>query len=256
MNKAKYLAVIESLGLSRNEADVYMAALSLGPTTVLKIAEVSGLERTNIYRVIRLLQKRGLMSVEVKGLKKHYRAEDPNQLELVLDSKRENFSKILPDLKDMYGRSVGSSDIKYFKGVAGIKTAYEQLIAKQKISDFYYVMSDLDKWHDIDPDYFDTFIRKRVKNGIHIKLLVQNGERAQYSKKYERNFLQEVKILPEGTILRTDTIVTPNKVTIIQLNAPITTFVIENKDLIQTHKQYFEIMWNFIKSIKNEIPKD
>lgn len=247
MNKAKYLAVIENLGLSKNEASVYLAAFSLGTTTVMKLSEVSGLERTNIYRIIKSLEKKGIFSTEVDGLKKQYKAEDPSQLEVVLESKKDDFLEILPDLKDMYGKSVGSSEIKYFKGVNGIKAVYQQLIDEIKISDFYYVMSDLDKWHDIDPDYFDKFIKKRIKMGVRVKFLAQDGEKARYNKQYEGNFLQEVRILPEGTTLKTDTIVTPNRVIIIQFDDPITTFVIENKNLIQTHKEYFEIMWNSIR---------
>ena len=238
------------MGLSHNEALVYLAALSLGPTTVLKIAEASDLERTNIYRVVKLLLKNGLMSVDVKGLKKMYVAENPSQLETVLELKKKDFNEVLPGLKEQYKKTgeSGASEIKYYRGIKAIKLVYEGLFAKIGPKDFYNVISDLERWYKLDVDYFESFIQRRVKKGIQIQFLAQDNARAHYNKKYEKNFLQQVKILPKRTLLETDTIITPQQVVIIQFSEPVTTFVIENKGLIRAHKQYFDIMWKSLSS--------
>ncbi len=243
MNDNRLVSTLETIGLSRIEADVYLAALSQGPTTVQNIAKASELERTNIYRVIQLLEKKGLMSVQLEGLKKRYVAENPEQLEHVASTIREKFGAILPELKEMYTHARGSGRIKYATSKRGLHSFYNELLSEVRPRDFYYVISDLESWHQIDPEYFDSFIQKRVKKNINIRLLVQDGDIAQYNKKFERNFLQEVRILPKNTKLITDTVITPHKVVIVQFAEPLTTFVIENKGIIEAHKQYFDIMW-------------
>lgn len=245
MKREQYIQAVTNLGLSPNEAAVYVAALSLGPTTVLKIAEASGLERTNIYRVVESLQKRGLMSVEVVGLKKRYVAEDPSNLKQVLEARQKELEEVLPGLEEMYGVSE-SGGIKYYKGVEGIKTVYEGILEEIKLSDYYYVISNLERWYPLDSSYFDGFVKRRVKRGVHVDFLLQDSRLARKYQKYEQNFNQSVKILPEGTELETDTIITPFRVVTIEPREPITTFVIENKSLINAHKQYFEVMWGAI----------
>ncbi len=243
MEKLRFHTIIKDLGLTENEAAVYLAALSLGPTTVLSIAKASGLERANIYRVIESLQKRGLMSTTLDGIKSKYEVASPDRLEQLADTRRQKLQDALPELRAMYNQKAGISDVKFYRGIDGIKTAYEGMFEKLKPSDFYYVVSNLDDWYPLDAAYLESFVQKRIKRNIKLKMLLQDGEKAEYNKKFEKNFMQEVKILPEGTVLETDTIITPHEVVVVQFNEPITTFVIENPSLISSYKQYFDIMW-------------
>ena len=77
MDKKAIITTMEAIGLTPNEAAVYVASLSVGPSTVAAIARAAGIERTNTYRIIESLQEQGLMSVEVVGLKKRYVPESP-----------------------------------------------------------------------------------------------------------------------------------------------------------------------------------
>ncbi|MCA9324934.1 hypothetical protein KDA23_02595, partial [Candidatus Saccharibacteria bacterium] len=74
MKTSKFYKVITELGLTPNEVSVYLAALSLGPSSVAHIARAAELERANVYRVIDSLQNHGLMSISIDGLKKKYAA--------------------------------------------------------------------------------------------------------------------------------------------------------------------------------------
>ena len=239
--------VINELGLTSNESAVYLAALSLGPTTVMNIAKFSEVERANVYRVIESLELKGLMVVTIDGFKKKYEAADPSHLERLLEERRKEFSAVLPELKSLYNTGGGVSEIKFFRGVNGLKGVYEDILKELKSSDFYYVISNLDAWYSIDSDFLERFVQKRIKNNLRVKMLLQDNEKAQENKKFQTNFLQEVEILPHDTKLETDTIITPKKVIIVQLKDPITTFVIENNSIVTAHKQYFETMWKLLK---------
>ena len=55
MRDEKLLTILKNIGLSETEANVYLTALSLGPTTILKIARGSGVKRTSVYDVVSAL---------------------------------------------------------------------------------------------------------------------------------------------------------------------------------------------------------
>ena len=61
-------------GLNENEAKIYLASLSQGATTILKLSKHSDIKRTTVYEVVTSLERKGLMKKEVRGFKTLYSA--------------------------------------------------------------------------------------------------------------------------------------------------------------------------------------
>ncbi len=101
MKQEKLQKVLEQMGLSGHEAAVYLAALSLGPSPILALARTSGVKRTTVYSVLTSLQKKGLMIREVRGWKTLFAAERPEKLEVIIESKKTDLIRALPDLSAM-----------------------------------------------------------------------------------------------------------------------------------------------------------
>jgi sugar-specific transcriptional regulator TrmB len=234
---------LESIGLHENEANLYLASLSMGPSTILKLSRASGMKRTTIYSVVESLKQKGLMSVEHKGLKKLYTPEDPQKLSVVLQSKQKQLSSALPELSSLFNLKGDEATIKYYEGLEGIKTVYESLIRDIKPGEKYMVISDQEKWLSLDSKYFQDFLERRAKLNIDIRMLLQDSKTAQEFKKFQKNFNLRLKILPSKTSLVTNLVITPQKVVIHQLINPLSAIVIENKSTIQMHQQLFEIIW-------------
>ncbi len=57
---------LERLGLTRNEAEVYVALLSFGEATADEVSRKSGLSRPTVYNVLRSLVDKGLVAEVVK----------------------------------------------------------------------------------------------------------------------------------------------------------------------------------------------
>jgi sugar-specific transcriptional regulator TrmB len=241
-NKPLFSA-LESIGLHENEANLYLASLSMGPSTILKLSRASGMKRTTIYSVVESLKQKGLMSVEHKGLKKLYTPEDPQKLSAVLQSKQKQLSSALPELSSLFNLKGDEATIKYYEGLEGIKTVYESLIQDIKPGEKYMVISDQEKWLSLDSKYFQDFLERRAKLNIDIRMLLQDSKTAQEFKKFQKNFNLQLKILPSRTSLVTNLVITPQKVVIHQLINPLSAIVIENKSTIQMHQQLFEIIW-------------
>ncbi len=72
--------LLEHLGISKREADVYLASLRLGEAAAQDIAHAAGLTRTTAASVLERLAARGFVSVRRKAGKRLYWIEDPHVL--------------------------------------------------------------------------------------------------------------------------------------------------------------------------------
>lgn len=236
---------LQGLGLSEHEAQVYYASLSIGPAAILKIADAAEVKRTTVYSVVESLQRKGLMNIEIKGPKKLFKAEHPEKLERILESRRHQLQQQLPELTSLYNLEGGESFLKHYEGIQGVKNAYESILASMGPHDFYYVVTDESRWHSLDEKYYEDFRRRRAKKVKEpMKILLQPSEAADRVIKFQQNFNTKAKLLPPEIVLTTNLIVTPYKVLVHQLIPPIFAIVMENGSLIAMHKQMFEIIWN------------
>lgn len=238
---------LTSLGLTEHEAKVYLAALSLGPSTVLKIARAAEIKRTTVYSVVEALKLKGLFSLQVKGFKTLYAAEDPERLETILENRKTLLAKTLPELSGLFNLKGGQSTIKYYEGLAGIKSVYESLLKEVRPKEDYLIIANQEQWLKLDPDFFLDFTKRRAKLPINIRLLTQDSPTAREHKKLERNFNEHLKILPPGTALNTNLVIIPKKIVIHSLTPPMMAIVIENSSVIKMHRELFEIIWRSIK---------
>ena len=243
MKNEKFLSVLKDLGLSENEAKVYLATLSLGQSTILKIARASEIKRTTVYSVIKSLLTQGLMRIEVRGFKKKFVAESPEKLESIVDARREKLKHTLPEFLALYNVKGGESFIKYYEGLEAVKSLYENLLRDIRPHENYMVVTDQKRWLALDPEYFLRFTERRAKLPIDIRLLMQDSGTARDHKEKEKNFNEHIKLLPKGTSLTTNLVVTPRRVIIHQLVPPILAIVIENQSVIQMQQELFEIIW-------------
>ncbi|MAG12334.1 hypothetical protein CL630_00800 [bacterium] len=247
MRNNNLITILNDLGLSENESQVYLSALSLGPTTIQKIARTAEIKRTTVYTVVESLKKRGLVSIDVKGFKKLYVAESPEKLDRIIEERHQQLHKQLPEFMSLYNLQGGESFIKYYEGKEGVKSVYESMIRDIKPGEKYMVMANASKVFDLYGKWFYNFIERRAKLNINIRMLFQDDDLARDHKKYEKNYNHTIKFLPKDTKLITNLVVTPQRVLIHQLNQPIIGIVIENKSVIQMHQQTFELLWKTAK---------
>jgi len=245
-NKKLFDSLIQ-IGLEEKEARVYLASLSLGPSTILKLSKVSEVKRTTIYEIIDSLEKKGLMKKEIHGFKTLYSAEHPERLENSLDAKRIMLSKMLPELEGLFQLKGTESAIKFYNGLHAIKNIYNDLLKDLKPHEFYYAISNVKEWQGSDEEFFlKNHVERRSKMGIETKLLFTDTELAHKRKKTEQNFNEKVKILPKNSKFHVDLVITPYKLVMFQLHEPKIAIVIENKSIIELQKEMFELIWNSI----------
>jgi len=238
---------LKDLGLEENEAKIYFASLSIGPSTIQKIANTAGIKRTTVYDLVSSLKQKGLMNIEVQGLKKKYTAEDPHKLESIIEARKLRFQSLLPEFSALYNLQGGESFIKYYEGVEAVKGVYESLIRDIKPNEDYLVLANPSDWLNLDSEFFLDFLHRRAKLPIKIRMMFQECELGHKWKKMEKNFNSKVKMLPKEAAFKTNLILTPQRILLHQLTPPVIGIVIENKSVIQLHKEMYEIIWNSIQ---------
>ncbi len=248
MKKDELTDILIDFGLSEHEALVYLASLSLGPSTVQEIAKKSGVKRTTIYTVIDALKNKGIMTTEVQGLKKLFMAERPERLEGIIEQKKDRLKSMIPELNAIHSLKSGESFIKYYEGIKGVKTVYDEILDGLKPGDEYLILSDMKRFLSMDRRYFTNFIEKRAKLDLKIRTILQDNEDAHYYKQIEKNTNQEVRFLPKEVDLTANLVILPHKLIITQIVEPIISILIENKSMVQMQREQFEIIWKSIVS--------
>src|SRR3989338_8371900 len=91
--------ILERVGLSKGEIEVYLVLLKLGSSLVSKVAQETGLHRTNIYDTLEKLREKGLVSYVIKENMKYYSSSNPDKLLDYVKEREAEIMSILPELK-------------------------------------------------------------------------------------------------------------------------------------------------------------
>src|SRR3989344_1124702 len=191
------LQQLTSLGLSDNEAKVYMAMLELGPATVLEISARAGVNRPTTYVQIESLKKMGLVSTQIKGKKQLFIAESPEQLEFIIENqkkeiehKKEELSKLLPELTSLFNVAGDKPQVRFFEGKEGILKIQGEFLKSK--ADFIYGISDFDSVVELFPNFSSAYSSKRAQRRIPSKL-IYTSSRGDFLKEADKEFLRESK---------------------------------------------------------------
>lgn len=231
------------IGLPKREAEVYIAALELGPTGALQIARRTGMTRPTVYDAIEALKKRGLMEVRLYGLKSKFAAADPDQFDAIISGHKLKFETMLPELKALYNLEGAKSQTKYYEGFNGIKTVYEMILRDIRSGDPYYVIGDKDSWDKSgETKWLDDFIERRGRRRLDARVILPDTPKNRAGLAREKIFQQNVRLMREP--IGTDILVTPQRYVIHNFAPPVTAVAIENKDIIESQLKLFRYIWD------------
>jgi HTH-type transcriptional regulator, sugar sensing transcriptional regulator len=245
--RERLIATLSAAGLSQNEAQVYLSALSIGASSALQISRQAGLKRTTVYSIIDSLQVKGLINVEMRGFKRLFAAESPERLKTVLEQRQQQFYTALPELSALFNLKGSESLIKYYQGLAGMKSVYESLLSSVRPGDDYLVISNAEKTMSLAPEFYWDFFARRAKLPIKIRVLAQPDRYGTQLKKNQARYNQQVRFLPPGTQLTTNLVIIPAKVVMHQVTPPILVLVVENRSIVQLHRELFEMIWRSLE---------
>lgn len=241
------IKAVEDLGLSENEAKVYVHALALGPTTALAIARRASMYRPTVYAALDSLKHKGLVHAETQGLKTKFVAEGPESLETLLENTRNEFRRVLPELQSLHTKRGEDETITYYDGLESVKNMYAALVRPLTHKDFYYVVSDEERWITSDTKFFSKIAKDVSARRLDFKLILQDSESARRLRTYQQNFGMQVKIVPKEKDFVMSMVVTPHHVCMHALTEPASAILIQSRRAIDMQRQVFNLMWEALQ---------
>lgn len=233
--------VLVALGLSNQEALVYLAALELGFSSISDIAKKAGIKRPTAYYIIEELIKKHLMSRAPKGRRTFYLAESPHKLLDNIREQEKNLVTALPHFEALQNSAPNKPKIRFYEGKEGIRSIYNKIFKTHKK---IFAIVSMEKFSKIfSPKENAEFFNLLRQEGGQMYDLLENSEEARaHAKTAYRKRIGHVKYLPKDFKIGTDTLVVGNKVALVSFSSMIG-ILIENEEVAETQKQLFEFMW-------------
>jgi sugar-specific transcriptional regulator TrmB len=234
--------ILKEYGLSDNEVKVYLASLSLGTSKVNEISKKGRMLRTTTYEVLKALVEQGLVSYVIKSGVRYFEAADPGKLVSILEERKRGIKSIMPELQSLMASVTEKPAIEVYEGRAGLKTILDDII-NSKPEEILTLSSS--KILETLTYYFPQWIRRRVKAGIYARILQQEAMATKKLKRKDRAQLREIRFLPKEFKINTHIQIYGSKVAILTLRKDsLIGVIIENKDIAETQRSLFDVLWN------------
>ncbi len=232
-------------GLTKNEAKVYLALLSLGPSTVVAITKVSRVHRVNVYDVLERLQEKGLISSVMQAHKRIYEAANPEQLLHLVKQKEQLVADLLPQLQQEFNLKKEKQHVSYFLGVEGIMRAYFMML-EQNATIYGIGGSGLNR--QFLKHRHVLWNKGRMKRKMKMKVLYYEFTRKEKELRWQDPSV-EIRYLPDA--FKTQGMVDvcgDLVVNLLPIERNFMAIVIENKALADTYRKFFQFAWLHAKS--------
>lgn len=241
--------VLEQFGLQGKKADVYLAALELGSSSVIDIAKKAGIKRTTCYDILQDLIGEGLISETSKGKKRLFVGEDPEKIQRNLKNKERLFSEILPQLQSIHNVRGAKPKIRFYEGKEGLKEVYEDTLENNReILSF----GSYDVVHMLGMDWAQDYLKKRTKKEIYVRAIVPGEQRMvkDFIEKDQEQRRSTKTIDPKKYPFSIEiNIYGHQKVALMSAKEEIG-LIIEGQEIHNTMKLIFELIWDLLPEIK------
>lgn len=243
------LETLKEIGLTNNEALVYRALLELGPSLAGQISRKTGLHRRTVYDTTEMLIKKGLIGYIVKNNRRLFQASNPKAFLDILKEKENTITSLLPEMLIHYEKTKEKEETNFYKGKQGLKTVFEdqlQFKKQEKNRDEKYkkeilILGASESAVEVLPFYFKWYDKTRKEKKIKVRIIASEKLKTKIP-------LSEIKYLPEKYANPLAINIYRNKVALIfwKKENPFA-IVIKQKEIADSYKNYFELMWKIAK---------
>jgi len=235
---------LKNLGLTNNEAEVYLALLNKGESSVNEIGMKSGLHRQVCYDALDRLSEKGFVSFILKEGKKFFRAMQPERILDYLEQKKQEFSDILPQLGKMMQRQDEDTEVEVIKGKNVLRTMLNDTIKTliERKETLYVLGVDEERYIEADKIAIKQYINKLKRYKLREKLLAKESSKILFEgEQSEYRFIPDEYFNPNPTHIYAD------KVSIIIWGRPNYCIIIKSRQVADSYRKYFQMLWKTAK---------
>ncbi|NQU98660.1 hypothetical protein HQ533_04285 [Candidatus Woesearchaeota archaeon] len=233
---------LRAIGLSKNEAKIYLALAELGSCSIGNIAKKIKIHRTNVYDAIEGLVKKGLASHIIKEKVKYFQITGPDNLLNMVKEKEAKVQAILPRLDLLNDMSI-KNEAQILEGLQAAKRVMDNFLSYK---DTILVMGVSSNVADLMGYFLTHYHTRRIKEKIMMKH-IYNTDAHKRIKDLKNMKYTEVRILPSEYDSPVATNIVGDEVTLIHWAKSPVIIRIKNKKIADSYKKYFDMLWNNAK---------
>ncbi len=227
---------LQRLGLSRNEAKIYLALLEIGEAQAGALSKKTQINRTTTYDALERLLEKGLISYSIQAGRKMFQASSPEKLMENIKEQEHTAKEIIPELQQVYHSSKTKEESHMHKGRKGIKSILHDILKYKE----YIAFGSSGQFLEIMKHDFMVFQRRKKEQSIKARVIL--NESARKSETISFAYTQ-FRYIPNSYATPTSTFVYGDNSAIIIWGENPVAIVINSKAIAKSHRSYFELLW-------------
>jgi len=240
---------LEELGLSRNEAKIYLFLLKRESTTTGSIIKETGTANSRVYESLNILVKKGLVSYNIQKDGKHFQAVDPKKLLDIEEERKEKIENLIPDLIKIQSSKEEKTTSAVHEEYEGFKTAFNKIIDDCPKDETIYILGFSEQLYATKSlrTFLTNMNLKSAKKKQKLKIILDKSIKETFGKDREKEKYTEVRYMPKGYISPAAIDIFEDYVYIFLWEEKPFVYMIKNKTIAESFKQYFNFLWKIAK---------
>jgi len=238
---------LRSIGLGKNEAEVYMALIKKGVSSVQDISRETKIHRANVYNAVDNLIDKGIAFAVVKDGHRVFYGREPKVLLNYLKEKELELNSIIKTLEIQNIIQPKKSNVEISKGKFALREALFKLLDLKEAISTYGIPREI---HGDIKMIFDSFNRERLKRKIQLKCIHNIEKRDSKINNLAFDMIEsctEAKHLPSKYNSPVTTFVCGNKTILVIWHEDVSIIEIDNGEVAESFRNYFEVLWKAAK---------
>lgn len=241
--------ILLQLGLSDKEATLYMLLLKTPYQTAQHLANQTGIQRTNVYRLLDNLLSQGIITNDDSAVKR-FAAAEPQTLQKLLQGKQNelkqtanSLSALMPAFRSQYSLSLDKPGVFHMAGPEGFERLLQDMVRSK--TEVLLVASD-DIPNDEDTlGRFRDLLTERKRNGIVTRALFHGKPNETIRQAFADRGL-DVRFIGD-TPFKSEIALYEDNVAFTVYDPAIIVTVLTNTHIAATMRTIFEQLWAVAK---------
>lgn len=235
---------IKAFGLKPSQAEVYLAALELGPASVLALARHTGLPRTTIYPILEKLVQQGVFRAVQQKTHLEYVAAEPRELVQILAERETVLLGAIPELEKLQHRSGAESGVTMYEGTDGFKQLWKRIL-NSGVQEYQHMTNGQGILEYVKEPYIvERLIAERIKRGIKSFQLIPDSKHGRMIASKDAQELRESRFLPAKIKLPAGIMIFGDEVAFITTRSENTMILVASGEAAATHRELFGLLWD------------
>lgn len=241
--------LLEQIGLTKGEVNVYLALLKLGSCRTGQLASMAGVSSSKVYKILDRLEKKGLAGHVLKGNIKYFAAMEPRRIIDYLEERQERLeedkklmTRLLPELERHKKAAEHKTEATLYDGYKAVTNFFRNIVDELKPGEEYYVIG---AGYGEVPGlraFFYKHHARRIDKGIKLNMLANHDLKGKLEKTTGSN--SEIRFLPHYFVTNMEIVFYKNKVFIAMFTKEPKGFLLESDEAVKSFGAYFNGLWD------------